>query len=76
MDGFVKGSNSRRVNFAFMRRTSRTLIVCKMKHNAEVGPFTEPSKVARAIPAVRTQLFLGHANGRHKVWEFLVSQRS
>jgi hypothetical protein len=43
MDGSVKGSNSRRANFVIMRRTYCTLNGCEMKHNAEVGLFTEPS---------------------------------
>jgi hypothetical protein len=28
-----------------MRRTYRTSIDCKMQHNAEVGLFTEPSRL-------------------------------
>jgi len=43
-DGFVKSSNSRRVNFVIMRRTFRTLNDYEMQHNAEVGLFTRPSK--------------------------------
>jgi hypothetical protein len=43
LDGFVKSSNSRRVNFVIMRRTYRTLNDYKMQHNAEVGLFTKPS---------------------------------
>jgi hypothetical protein len=43
MNGFEKSSNSRRVNFVIMRRTVRTLNVCEMKHNAEVGIFAKSS---------------------------------
>ena len=43
LDGFVKSSNSRRVNFVIMRRTFRTLNDYEMQHNAEVGLFTKPS---------------------------------
>ena len=43
LDGFVKSSNSRRANFAIMRRTYRTLNDYEMQHNAEVGLFTKPS---------------------------------
>ena len=42
-DGFEKSSNSRRTNFAIMRRTNRTLNGCEMQCNAEVGLFAEPS---------------------------------
>ena len=45
LDDFVKCSNSRRANFAVMRRTYRTLNDCEMQHNAEVGLFTKPSKL-------------------------------
>ncbi|MBT8372547.1 MAG: hypothetical protein KJO34_16395, partial [Deltaproteobacteria bacterium] len=37
-------SNSRRTNFAIMKRTYRTLNGCEMQYNAEVGLFTKPSK--------------------------------
>ncbi|MBT8372489.1 MAG: hypothetical protein KJO34_16095, partial [Deltaproteobacteria bacterium] len=42
-DGFEKSSNSRRTNFAIMKRTYRTLNGCEMQYNAEVGLFTKPS---------------------------------
>jgi len=32
-----------------MRRTYRTLNDCEMKHNAEVGLFTRPSKITIEI---------------------------
>jgi len=44
LDGFVKSSNSRRVNFVIMRRTSSTLNDYEMQHNEEVGLFTKPSR--------------------------------
>ena len=43
-DGFEKSSNSRRTNFAIMRRTYRTFNGCEMQCNAEVGLFTKPSR--------------------------------
>jgi hypothetical protein len=43
LDGFVKSSNSRRANFAVMRRTCCTLNDGEMQHNAEDGLFTKPS---------------------------------
>jgi len=45
LDGFVKSSNSRRVNFVIMKRTCRTLNDYEMQHNAEVGLFTKPSSL-------------------------------
>ena len=41
-DGLVKSLNSRRANFAIMRRTYRTLNDCEMQRNAGVGLFTRP----------------------------------
>ncbi|MBT8369762.1 MAG: hypothetical protein KJO34_02295, partial [Deltaproteobacteria bacterium] len=49
-DGFEKSSNSRRTNFAIMRRTYRTLNGCEMQYNAEVGLFTKPSILNREPP--------------------------
>jgi len=43
LDGFVKNSNLRRVNFVIMRRTNGTLNDYEMQHNTEVGLFTKPS---------------------------------
>jgi len=43
LDGFVKSSNLRRVNFVIMRRTNGTLNDYEMQHNTEVGLFTKPS---------------------------------
>ena len=45
LDDFVKSSNSRRANFVIMRRTYGTLNDCEMQHNAEVGLFTQPSRL-------------------------------
>ncbi len=48
LDGFVKSSNLRRVNFVIMRRTNGTLNDYEMQYNAEVGLFTRPSLLRRA----------------------------
>jgi hypothetical protein len=52
LDGFVKISNSRRVNFVIMKRTYRTLNDYEMQHNAEVGLFTKPSRLIKKTSVI------------------------